>query len=130
MPAKSKAQQRLFGMVHAYQKHGGDASPKVKKIAGQISYDDADEFASTKHKGLPEKKKSFKEWAKDRKEFKTITITCRDHENSLENLLQHIRSIGNTGHSFSIVVDPEGDDTEKHYWDGDGSDYIKNIEIS
>ena len=49
-------------MVHAFQKHGGDASPEVKKIAGEIDYKDADEFASTKHKGLPEKKKSFKEW--------------------------------------------------------------------
>lgn len=57
MPAVSKKQQRFFGMVHACQKSGNCASPEVKKVAGSISYNDADEFASTKHKGLPEKKK-------------------------------------------------------------------------
>lgn len=57
MPAVSKKQQRFFGMVHACQKSGNCASPEVKKVAGSISYDDADDFASTKHKGLPEKKK-------------------------------------------------------------------------
>jgi hypothetical protein len=56
MPAKSKSQQRFFGMVHKCQKTGNCASPEVKKVAGDISYDDADDFASTKHKGLPEKK--------------------------------------------------------------------------
>lgn len=61
MPAKSKSQQRLFGMVHACQKSGEACSPEVKKIAGEISKKDAEEFASTKHKGLPERK-SFKEW--------------------------------------------------------------------
>jgi hypothetical protein len=65
MPAKSKSQQRFFGMVHKCQKTGDCASPEVKKVAGSISYDDADEFASTKHKGLPEKKEewtSFRSW--------------------------------------------------------------------
>lgn len=44
-------------MVHACQKSGDCASPEVKKTAKSISYKDADDFASTKHKGLPEKKK-------------------------------------------------------------------------
>lgn len=62
MPAKSKSQQKLFGMVHAFQKGElKDASPEVKKIAKGISYKDADEFASTKHKGLPERKKKKNE---------------------------------------------------------------------
>lgn len=63
MPAKSKSQQRLFAMVHNCQKTGKCASSEVKKIAKGISYKDADDFASTKHKGLPEKKEesvSFK----------------------------------------------------------------------
>lgn len=47
-------------MVHACQKTGKCASPEVKKVAGDISYKDADAFASTKHKGLPEKKKPKK----------------------------------------------------------------------
>ena len=70
MPAKSKSQQRLFGMVHALQKKGGKASKKVQDIAASIGDDDADDFAKTKHKGLPEHKKkkpeSFEEWLKQR----------------------------------------------------------------
>jgi Protein of unknwon function (DUF3008) len=71
MPAKSKSQQRFFGMVHACQKKGNCASDEVKKVAGSINDQDADDFASTKHKGLPEKVKdesySFHEWLKRRK---------------------------------------------------------------
>lgn len=58
MPAKSKAQQRLFGMVHAYQKGKMKNAPdSVKRIARHISKDDAKHFAETKHDGLPETKK-------------------------------------------------------------------------
>jgi hypothetical protein len=60
MPAKSKAQQRFMGMVHALQK--GEIKPskvsgKVKKAAKSMKKKDADDFASTKHKGLPNKVK-------------------------------------------------------------------------
>lgn len=72
--------------------------------------------------------KTFKEWHE--KKLKTITITCRDNEDSLESLLNHIKNTGNVGHSFSIIVDPEGDDTQRFGWDGDGSDYIKEIKVS
>lgn len=68
MPSKSKSQQRFFGMVHACQKTGDCASPEVKKVAGDISYKDADEFASTKHKGLPEKKKKKKKKKSEKKD--------------------------------------------------------------
>ena len=67
--SKSKAQQKLFGMVHAAQKGKlKNPSTEVAKIASEISDKDAKDFASTKHKGLPErvkkekKKKSFGEW--------------------------------------------------------------------
>jgi hypothetical protein len=58
MPAESKKQQRFFGMVHAVQK--GDLSPSevgpaVRKAAKNTDYSDAKDFASTKHKNLPEK---------------------------------------------------------------------------
>ena len=63
MPAVSRAQQRFFGMVRAAQK--GDLkspSPQVQRTAASIKKKDAKDFASTKHKGLPEKKmKSFSE---------------------------------------------------------------------
>jgi hypothetical protein len=57
MPAVSKAQQRFMGMVHAAQK--GDIenpSPEVSKAADSMSDKDAKDFASTSHKGLPDKK--------------------------------------------------------------------------
>jgi hypothetical protein len=57
MPAVSKAQQRFMGMVHAAQK--GDMenpSPEVSKAANSMSDKDAKDFASTSHKGLPDKK--------------------------------------------------------------------------
>ena len=57
MPAKSKSQQRFFGMVRAAQKGDlKDPSSEVADVADDISVKDAKKFAKTKHKGLPEKK--------------------------------------------------------------------------
>ena len=57
MPAKSKSQQRFFGMVRAAQKGElENPSPEVADVADDISVKDAKKFAKTKHKGLPEKK--------------------------------------------------------------------------
>ena len=53
MPATSKAQQKFMGMVHAAQKGEKPASAKVAKVAKSMKKKDADDFASTKHKGLP-----------------------------------------------------------------------------
>ena len=59
MPAVSKAQQRFMGMVHGVQKgtiKPSDVSPEVRKVAKTMKKKDAKDFASTKHKGLPNKK--------------------------------------------------------------------------
>ena len=57
MPAVSKAQQRFMGMVHATQKGDMEApSKEVEKAADGMSKKSAKDFASTKHKGLPNKK--------------------------------------------------------------------------
>jgi hypothetical protein len=64
MPAKSKAQQKLMGMVHATQTGQIKApSEKVAKLAKSMTKKSAGDYASTKHKGLPKKvkKKSIKE---------------------------------------------------------------------
>lgn len=56
--AKSKAQQRLFGMARAVQKGDLPASKvggAVKKIAKTVNPDDVEDFASTKHDDLPDK---------------------------------------------------------------------------
>jgi len=65
--AKSRAQQRFFGMVRAAQKGECAASPEVAKVAGEISKKDAKDFAKTKHKGLPEKKNVEEELTGDLK---------------------------------------------------------------
>jgi hypothetical protein len=55
--AVSKKQQKFMGMVHAAKKGDKPASPEVAKAAKGMSGKEAEKFASTKHKGLPEKKK-------------------------------------------------------------------------
>ena len=55
--AVSKQQQTFMGMAHAMQK--GEkikgASPELKKVAKTMKPKDTEDFAKTKHKGLPEK---------------------------------------------------------------------------
>ena len=55
--AVSKQQQKFMGMVHAMQKGKKvkGASPELKKVAKSMGKKDAKDFASTKHKGLPQK---------------------------------------------------------------------------
>lgn len=56
MPATSKSQQRLMAMTHLYQTGRLKNPPaKIQQVAQHISPGDAKDFASTKHKGLPEK---------------------------------------------------------------------------
>jgi len=76
--------------------------------------------------------KNFKEWLESSwsNNMKTITVVCKDLDNSLEDLLNHIKTAGNVGHSFSIIVDPGDRDYEKKFgWDGDGSDHIESIKV-
>ena len=60
--ATSKSQQRLFGMVHAYNKGelddsdvDGDLYNKIKKIANGMTKKDAKKMAKTDHDDLPNK---------------------------------------------------------------------------
>ena len=57
--AVSKKQQRFMGMVYAAKKGEAPASAEVAKAAAGISKNDAKDFASTKHKKLPEVKESM-----------------------------------------------------------------------
>jgi hypothetical protein len=60
--AVSKQQQKFMGMAHAMQK--GEkikgASKELKKVAKTMKPKDTEDFAKTKHKGLPDKVKSKK----------------------------------------------------------------------
>ena len=57
MPAVSKAQQKFFGIVRAIQKgEMAPTTPETAKAAATMKKKDVKDFASTKHKGLPNKK--------------------------------------------------------------------------
>ena len=57
MPAQSKSQQRFFGVVKAMQKGDIPKKGEAGKAAKSMTKKDVDDFASTKHKGKPEKVK-------------------------------------------------------------------------
>ena len=57
MPAQSKSQQRFFGVVKAMQKGDKPKEGEAGKVAKSMKKKDVDDFASTKHKGKPEKVK-------------------------------------------------------------------------
>lgn len=105
MPSKSKSQQRFMGMVHAAQKGDLKNPPKaIKDAAKSMKKKDAKDFASTKHKGLPEKVKKeeveetvqnvvfnesntrarfvneMQDWRSDPKEFFTQVMMMLDEE--------------------------------------------------
>ena len=68
MPALSKKQQRFFGIVRAIQKgEQSPTTPQTAKAAEDMKKTDVKKFASTKHKGLPEKKVTKEEIQTDRK---------------------------------------------------------------
>ena len=57
MPAKSKQQQKFFGVVKAMQKGDIPKKGEAGKVAKDMTKKDVDKYASTKHKGLPKKVK-------------------------------------------------------------------------
>ena len=62
MPAKSKQQQKFMGIVRAIQT-GDEPASKFSKSAQDAAEDmkekDVEDFASTKHKGLPKKVEQY-----------------------------------------------------------------------
>jgi len=61
MPSTSKAQQKFMGLVHAYKKgevKGSEVSKAIKKAAKSMKKSSTKKYASTKHKGLPNKVKA------------------------------------------------------------------------
>ena len=59
--AVSKKQQRFMGAVLNAKRTGNASTPEVAKAACGMKTKDVKDFASTKHKGLPEKKKQSEE---------------------------------------------------------------------
>ena len=58
MSAVSQKQQKFFGIVRAIQQgEMAPTTPETAQAAADMNEKDVKDFASTKHKGLPEKKK-------------------------------------------------------------------------
>lgn len=68
-----------------------------------------------------------KAWVKD-DSTKTITIICKDNDDTLEGLINVIKDYGNVGHTLGIKID-SGDKERSFDWDGDGSDAIYEISV-
>jgi uncharacterized membrane protein YkoI len=60
MPAKSKQQQKFFGVVKSMQSGDIPKKGEAGKVADDMSKKEVDKYASTKHKGLPKKVKQEK----------------------------------------------------------------------
>ena len=86
MPAVSKAQQKFFGIVRAIQKGEiAPTTPETAKAAADMKKGDVKKFASTKHKGLPEKKVAKEEKTFAQKD-KILKKTKPLHKHLFKNL--------------------------------------------
>jgi hypothetical protein len=89
MPARSKSQQRFFGMISAYKKGKLKHAPKrIRDAAKHISKEDADDFARTKHDGLPEKKEKAAEMTRYEEGFLS---KCAEHGIRFDVSLEFLR---------------------------------------
>ena len=100
--AVSRSQQRFFGMVRQAQKTGQAASPEVAQVAADISKKDAKDFASTKHKGLPEKKKLKEEDTYSQKD-KEIKKTKKPRDQRYKTLHTSTNVKGNIDVNEDII---------------------------
>jgi len=98
MPSKSKAQQRFMGLVHAYNKgdvKGSEVSKKVKDAADSMKKSDVKKYASTTHKGKPEKVK--KEAIDKIKEMIRMELESCGYVMSAKDPNYKLKSPGGTG---------------------------------
>jgi len=123
-PAVSRLQQRLMGMVHAYQK--GELKladlpnqalrDKIKSMAKSLTDTDAEKFAKTKHKGLPIKvKETEMDEAKNSryklygKSYKTKTFDSDKRANQFMAKTKGWGVIGVDGNTVHVArVDDKG----------------------
>jgi len=132
MPSKSKSQQRFFGLVRKCQKTGKCLSPKIKKVADNISDEDAKDFASTKHVGLTNKIRKRK-----RKTFKEFLEIEHPEFNYEENIIGAViamaRAAKNKGRSrvsYTKEYDEISEKNEYHIWTNkEGTEQKKGLFI-
>ena len=90
MPAVSKKQQKFFGIVRSIQKgEQAPTTPETAKAAADMKKGDVKKFASTKHKGLPEKKK-IEEDRQIKKIIKQLRKSVKAHDKQADTLEKKI----------------------------------------
>ena len=103
--AMSKAQQRFMGMVYAAKKGEPAASPEVAQSAKEITKKEAKKFASTKHKGLPEKVKEEMDCGSDDKKTENGEEEDPRSMKTKVNLVKNkLRAMG-----LKMSYEPEGE---------------------
>ena len=118
MPALSKKQQKFFGIVRAIQKgEQAPTTPETAKAAADMKKSDVKKFASTKHKGLPEKKVT-----KNLKELTSYTDFIKKSKESSERMKQE-KQRGREMASASAYKDRKGKGIK--FYDKKGSGRIK-----
>jgi hypothetical protein len=106
--AMSKAQQRFMGMVYAAKKGEPAASPEVAQSAKEITKKEAKKFASTKHKGLPEKVKEEMECGSDDKKKKGEEEDPRSMKTKANLATNKLRAMG-----LKMSYEPEGEQIDE-----------------
>ena len=95
MPAVSKKQQKFFGIVRSVQKgEQSPTTPEVAKAASSMNKGDVKKFASTKHKGLPEKKK-IEEDRQIKKIIKQLRKSVKSHDKQADTLEKKLKEESN-----------------------------------
>ena len=93
MPAVSKKQQKFFGIVRAIQKgEQAPTTPATAKAAADMKKGDVKKFASTKHKGLPEKKKIVED-KQVKKIIKQLRKSVKSHKKQADTLEKKVKTL-------------------------------------
>lgn len=62
---------------------------------------------------------------------KELHLTISDSEGSIQDLIETIKDYTQMGHTFEVVIDPGDSDYERSFYiDGDGSDKIRDVEVT
>ena len=94
MPALSKKQQKFMGIVRSIQTGDADSknfTPRVQAVAKNMKKKDVEDFASTKHKGLPMKKEMLDKL----KEMVRVELESCGYTHSVSG--KKLKSSGGTG---------------------------------
>jgi hypothetical protein len=76
MPAQSQQQQKLFGLALAFKRGevpASEVSDEIKAIADRMSEKEIEDFAATKHKGLPKMKEQLRKIVREIMRERAIT---------------------------------------------------------